>query len=299
MQRKGEGVLRRGIVPLVLLMLMVGAGLVAGPRLIAIAEEQQEVLPQPSARTGEQDAIAGEEQAETCEQGVKVLVLNYHKIENNNHSLSVPPWDFETQMKYLVDHGYTSIAPDDLHAALAGEAKLPENPVLITFDDGYRDNYANAFPILKKYKLKATIFVITSFLGKREQYFTWDQAREMEQHGISIQSHTVDHKPMTDLSDEQLRAELVESKKKAEMELGHEVGYIAYPTGTYNLHIAEMVKEAGYKGAFTIKYGNVDKATNVYAIERVPIFHTDNTNKDFLERIRYLPLFAKFGWQKN
>ncbi len=298
MQRKGKGVLHRGTALLVVL-LFVAVGLVAGPRLIAIAEEQQEGAVQPSARTGETDAIAGEEQKETCEQGLKVLVLNYHKIENNNHSLSVPPWDFETQMKYLSDHGYTSISPDELYTALAGDGKLPDNPVLITFDDGYRDNYDNAFPILKKYKLKATIFVITSFLGKKEQYLTWEQAREMEKHGISIQSHTVDHKPMTDLSDEQLRMELVESKKKAEAELGHEVGYIAYPTGTYNLHIAEMVKEAGYKGAFTIKYGNVDEATNIYAIERVPIFHTENTNKDFLERIHYLPLFAKFGWQKN
>ena len=298
MQRKGKGAQHRGTA-LLLALLLAAVAMVAGPRLIAIAEEQQEAMPQPSARTGEADAIAGAEQKENCEQGVKVLVLNYHKIENNNHSLSVPPWDFETQMKYLADHGYTSISPDELYAALAGEAKLPDSPVLITFDDGYRDNYENAFPILKKYKLKATIFVITDFLGKRERYLTWDQAREMEKHGISIQSHTVDHKPMTDLSDEQLRWELVESKKKAEAELGHEVSYVAYPTGTYNLHIAEMVREAGYKGAFTIKYGDVDAATNIYAIERVPIFHTDNTNRDFLERIRYLPLFAKFGWQKN
>ena len=74
---------------------------------------------------------------------------------------------------------------------------------------------------------------------------------------------------------------------------------MAYPTGTYNLHIAEMVKEAGYKAAFTIKYGNVDKASNIYALERVPIFHTEDTRKDFLERIRYTPIFERFGWTKN
>ena len=74
---------------------------------------------------------------------------------------------------------------------------------------------------------------------------------------------------------------------------------MAYPTGTYNLHIAKLVQEAGYKAAFTIKYGNVDKASNIYALERVPVFHTEDTNKSFLERIRYTPIFERFGWIKS
>ena len=233
------------------------------------------------------------------ENGTKVMVLNYHKIDNTFISLAVRPDDFEAQMKYLSENGYHTISPDELYDSLAGTGELPENPVLITFDDGYVDNYTNAYPILKKYGFKATIFVITSFLGKDKNYMTWDQARELDANGISIESHTVDHKSMTDLTDEQLRMELVESKKKAEKELGHPVEYMAYPTGTYNLHIAEMVKEAGYNAAFTIKYGNVDKASNIYALERVPIFHTEDTNKDFLERIRYTPIFERFGWIKS
>ena len=233
------------------------------------------------------------------ENGTKVMVLNYHKIDNTFISLAVRPDDFEAQRKYLSENGYHTISPDELYDSLAGTGELPENPVLITFDDGYVDNYTNAYPILKKYGFKATIFVITSFLGKDKNYMTWDQARELDANGISIESHTVDHKSMTDLTDEQLRMELVESKKKAEKELGHPVEYMAYPTGTYNLHIAEMVKEAGYKAAFTIKYGNVDKASNIYALERVPIFHTEDTNKDFLERIRYTPIFERFGWIKS
>ncbi len=233
------------------------------------------------------------------ENGTKVLVLNYHKVDNMNISLSVLPEDFDRQMRYLSDHGYHTITPDDLYDSLEGQKELPENPVLITFDDGYRDNYDNAYPILRKYGFKATIFVITSFLGTQPNYITWDQAREMDANGISIQSHTVDHKSMTDLTDDQLRYELVESKKKAEQELGHPVEFMAYPTGTYNLHIAQMVKEAGYKAAFTIKYGNVDKASNIYALERVPVFHTEDTNKSFLERIRYTPIFERFGWIKS
>ncbi len=216
------------------------------------------------------------------ENGTKVLILNYHKIDDTFISLAVRPEDFDAQMKYLADNGYHTITPDELYDSLAGNAELPENPVMITFDDGYKDNYENAYPILKKYGFKGTIFVVSSFLGVYPNYMTWDQAREMDADNISIQSHTVDHKSMTDLSDDELRAELVDSKKKIEKELGHEIGYMAYPTGTYNLHIANLVKEAGYKAAFTIKYGNVDKASNIYALERVPVFHTEDTNKSFL-----------------
>ena len=234
------------------------------------------------------------------ENGTKVLILNYHKIDNTFISLAVRPDDFESQMRYLSENGYHTISPDELYDSLAGTGELPDNPVMITFDDGYEDNYTNAYPILKKYGFKATIFVVTSFLDKnKKNYMTWDQARELDANGISIQSHTVDHKSITDLTDEQLRMELVDSKKKAEKELGHPVNYMAYPTGTYNLHIAQLVKEAGYKAAFTIKYGNVDKASNIYALERVPIFHTEETNKDFMERIRYTPIFERLGWIKS
>jgi peptidoglycan/xylan/chitin deacetylase (PgdA/CDA1 family) len=238
-------------------------------------------------------------QRSDAENETKVLVLNYHKIDNKDISLSVLPEDFDQQMKYLSDNGYHTITPDDLYASLAGEKELPEKPVLITFDDGYEDNYQNAYPILKKYDMKATIFVISGFLDVYPNYLTWDQAREMDQNGINIESHTVDHKSMTDLTDDELRAELVDSKKKIEKELGHEIHFMAYPTGTYNLHIASLVKDAGYQAAFTIKYGNVDKNSNIYALERVPVFHTKDTNKSFLERIRYTPIFERFGWIKS
>lgn len=233
------------------------------------------------------------------ENGTKVMVLNYHKIDDLDISLSVLPRDFDAQMRYLKENDYHTITPDELYESLSGNLELPENPVLITFDDGYADNYYNAYPILKKYDFNATIFVISSFLGTKDHYITWDQAREMAANGISIQSHTVDHRSMTDLTDDQLRAELTDSKKKIEEEMGTPVEFIAYPTGAYNLHIAQLVKDAGYKAAFTIKYGNVDKASNIYALERVPIFHTEDTYKSFLERIRYTPIFEQFGWMKN
>ncbi|MFA6850169.1 MAG: polysaccharide deacetylase family protein [Selenomonadaceae bacterium] len=235
-----------------------------------------------------------------CTNGTKVVVLNYHKIDNMNISLSVLPKDFDQQMAYLKKNNYHTITPNELYDSLNNGTELPENPVILTFDDGYRDNYTYAYPILKKYGFKGTIFVITSFMDVQPNYITWEQAKEMEADGtIDIESHTVDHKSMTGLSDDQLRDELVLSKREIEQRLGKQVNFMAYPTGTYNLHIAQFVKEAGYKGAFTIKYGNVDKASNVYALERVPIFHTADTFKSFCERLQYIPVFERLGWIKS
>ena len=228
-----------------------------------------------------------------------VMVLNYHKVVDEHMSLSVPLADFEQHMKWLKEYGYTSITPEELYEFIVNGSELPEKPVLITFDDGYKDNYTNAYPIMKKYGFTGTIFVVTGFLGVYDNYMTWEQAKELADNGFSIESHTYSHKSMTEASDEEISKELTKSRDTIRNKLGIDADFMAYPTGTYNLHIAELVQKAGYKGAFTIKYDNVSRESNVYALERVPIFHTENTNKDFLERIQYLPLIYKYGWVKN
>ena len=233
------------------------------------------------------------------EDDVKVLVLNYHMVNPMVISLAIDPTDFEWQMKYLVDHGYHTISTDEIYDFIEGKGALPDRPVLITFDDGYVDNYTNAYPILKKYNLKATIFIVTGFVSSRKGYLTWDQLREMEQHGIMAQSHTVTHAPLPELPDERIREELVESKRTAEAELGHPIDFIAYPTGAHDLHIVSIAKAAGYRGGFTVKYGNVDRSSNVYAMDRVPVFRTAATNVDFVDRLRYTSNITQYGWTRN
>lgn len=262
---------------LAVLLILLGALLIVGhPR------EEAASAPLPAAEDDE-----------------KVLVLNYHMVNRMFISLAIDPEDFDWQMKYLVDHGYHTISPEELYAFLEGKGTLPDRPVLITFDDGYVDNYTNAYPILKKYNLKATIFIVTGFVSERKGYLTWDQLREMEQHGITAQSHTVTHAPLPELSDERIREELVVSKQQAEVELGHLIEFIAYPTGVHDLHIVGIAKEAGYKGGFTVKYGNVDRSSNVYAMERVPVFRTAATNVDFVDRLRYTSNITQYGWTRN
>ena len=231
--------------------------------------------------------------------GSKILVLNYHQVNNNFNPLAVPVNDFDAQMSYLSEHGYVTITPDELAEGLEGNLNLPEKPVLITFDDGYVDNYTNAFPILKKYNFRATIFIIPSLISKNPRYMTWEQLKEMEQNGVTMQSHTLNHIALEELPDDEIRSELLNSKVILEEQLGHEINFLAYPTGTYNLHIAGIARDVGYKGAFTVKYGNVDLGSNLYALERVPIFQTESTMKNFYERVEYRQSFEEFGWIKR
>ena len=231
--------------------------------------------------------------------GPKILVLNYHQVQNNFNSLAIPVNQFDAQMDYLVENGYTTISPDELYRGLNGEISLPAKPVILTFDDGYLDNYTNAFPILKYYGMKATIFVIPALVDKDARYLTWEQLQEMTANGVTVESHTLNHRKLEELPDDEIRAELLNSKLILEEKLGQAVEFLAYPTGTYNLHIAGIAKDCGYKGAFTIKYGNVDLGSNLFALERVPIFQTGSTMKDFFERIEYRQSFEEFGWIKR
>lgn len=232
-------------------------------------------------------------------ENTKVIVLNYHMVEDKDIALSVLPKDFDAQMAYLKEHDFHPISTQELYRALTEGIELPKNPVLITFDDGYLDNYTVAYPILKKYGFKAAFFIVTGFLDdKNPLYMSWEQLKEMAKDGMDFESHTVSHKSLTDVSEDVARYEIQKSKERLEEELGKKVLFLAYPTGTYNLHIAQMLRDAGYKGAFTIKYGNVDMASNLFALERVPVFHTENTFKSFLDRLRYLPIFERLGWMK-
>ncbi|WP_371368824.1 Poly-beta-1,6-N-acetyl-D-glucosamine N-deacetylase [Sporomusa rhizae] len=228
-----------------------------------------------------------------------VPILNYHKIDTFYHALSIPPQEFEEQIAYLSLNGYTTITPDDLMAYFNHDKELPEKPILITFDDGYLDNYTNAYPILKKYGFTATIFIVTDLVGHDERFMTWDQIRQMQQDGFVFGSHTVSHIALTNLPRNQAMDELVNSRKEIERQLGTKVRYFAYPTGAYNQQVEEMVKQAGYRAAFTIRYGQAGIDSNPYALERIPIFRGQQTFRSFFIRLNGAPVLERFGLIRN
>ena len=151
-----------------------------------------------------------------------VPVLNYHQInDRDENSLTVHTDQFEEEMKYLVDNGYHTITPEEMLDAWENGTPLPDKPVILTFDDGYVDNYKNAFPILQKYNLKATIFLISDFMGTYPNYMTWGEVDEMQQSGlIDFESHTLSHPELDKIPASEIWTQLSASKQALEWRLG-------------------------------------------------------------------------------
>ncbi len=225
----------------------------------------------------------------------EISILMYHKINPHNSTgglgLRVLPAQFAWQVKYLREQGFNTISFTDLAEHWENNLPLPPRPVIITFDDGYEDNYYYAYPILKDNGFKATVFLVSNLIGKTNAWdtrfnnqpanklLTWDQVREMEKNGIEFGAHTATHPILTSIPEDQLVAEVALCKQALEQELGHPIYSFAYPYGKYNTQIKEAVAQAGFKAAVTTSAGkNILQPGDRYALKRLRI--TGHTNKD-------------------
>ena len=223
-----------------------------------------------------------------------IPVLNYHQINDKDHNaLTVPVADFEREMAYLKADGYTSITPEQLSDHLKYGKPLPEKPVMITFDDGYRDNYTNAFPILQKYGFTASIFLVSDFMNRFDNYLTWEQVQEMSEAGINMESHTLSHVELAGLSHDELYKQLIGGKLATEWKTLKFVKYMAYPCGNMDVAAMTAVKDCGYEGGFTVRYDLVHPWDDAYEMPRVPIF--GNAQGSFLRFKLRLHGAALFG----
>ncbi len=170
-----------------------------------------------------------------------VPILMYHAVSDNMwgiNELFVSPSDMEQQLQYLVDNGYDPIFFSDL-PNLAEYDK----PILLTFDDGYDDNYDYLFPLLQKYNVKATCFVITGMLGD-EHYMTAEQAREMSASGlVDIQSHTVDHHELNTLGWDDQEYQISQSQMDIARITGKVPYVISYPNGSRDSNTLEIAPQ--------------------------------------------------------
>jgi peptidoglycan/xylan/chitin deacetylase (PgdA/CDA1 family) len=217
-----------------------------------------------------------------------VPVLNYHQINNEAHNiLTLSASEFEAQIDYLYKSGYTPISPDQLVDYLQYGKELPAKPILITFDDGYEDNYRVAYPILQKYHFTATIFLITDFVGHNGRYLTWKQVREMRDNGFGFESHTLSHILLPMAADEEIRSQLIKSKEAMEWRLGQKVKYLAYPGGAYDQRVISLAQETGYRAAFTINLGRDMIHCELFTLNRIPVFEGAHTFAHFWLRLKF------------
>lgn len=201
-----------------------------------------------------------------------VPVLMYHSIGfEKGNELRVPVEKFSEQMKFLKDNGYTTLSLDELYDFFNNNKHIPSKSIVITFDDGYADNYSNAYPVLKECGFKATMFVITSTIDKNNSCLNSSQLKEMQNNGISIESHTVNHVELDKISYAKQLYTLKKSKDMIENILDNKVYYICYPVGKWNNDTLKAAKQAGYKMGFTTKNSLSNKANGLYTLNRVRI----------------------------
>ncbi|MGO4106271.1 polysaccharide deacetylase family protein [Paenibacillus sp. YAF4_2] len=202
---------------------------------------------------------------------LSIPILMYHSIGINSQStLFVPPRVFQEQMEYLKMSGYNTITFKDLKSWKKGEAIL-DKPILITFDDGYLDNFTIGYPILKRLEMKATIF-ITSDLVSSTNHLSWGQIKEMEESGfIEIGVHTRHHVNLIKQSPMQLKDEILGAKQKIEEKLGHETLAFAYPFGKNNTKVVKVVKNAGFEFAVTTLSGLAQQDQGLLTLHRIRI----------------------------
>jgi len=248
---------------------------------------------------------------------IDIPIFLYHSVrpelgENEGQDMVVTSTKFEEDLKYLKDNGYTSI---DLKTLINYKnnprTKLPKKPFMITFDDGYLNNYKYAYPLLKEYNTKAVIYTIVwsvgrdTFILKDEPlnpHFSWDQGREMIQSGlIQLGSHTFDMhnspgvsygyedicglglEPIDGENEEdhykRIYSDLEKSKALMEENLGVGIDTIAYPYGKYNDTVIQVVKDLGFKLGFIVEDDGPDKS--IFEIKRIPV-RNDKKMQDIL-----------------
>lgn len=214
---------------------------------------------------------------------IGVPVLYYHSVkESVDNEVTIAPEMLKTQLQYIKDEGYVTLTLSELKEYLLNNSPIPNKSILITFDDGYMDNYYSAFPILKDLNMQATIFCITSELDGT-YYLSKDAINEMSNYGIDIQSHTVNHPHLDKMTYDEQLTELKESKKTLESITGKKVDSIAYPFGDFNDDSIKATKDAGYTLGFTTKKGLSDRDDNPLTLDRIYI--SSNYDMDTFKEI--------------
>jgi len=258
-----------------------------------------------------------------------IPVLMYHSVADEDENgvnayyrTATAPTVFAAQMSDLHEAGYSVLSLADAVSWLTGSSQTMARGVVITFDDGYRNFYTNAFPILNQHGFTATMFLPTSHTGETRQTFkgkeclTWSEVRELQSHGISFGSHTVTHPQLYSLDAHRIEEEVVSSKKTIEHELGCAVESFAYPyafpetDAEFKSRLRHTLHQAGYKYGVCTTVGRAHPGSDPLFLKRLPVNSCDDARLfqakltgayDWLGRPQYLLKWAKYNlkWNQN
>jgi len=215
-----------------------------------------------------------------------IPILDYHNFtieESSSYKINII--EFEKQMDYLAAHNYSVISLSELLKVLR-TGKLPPKPIAITIDDGFRSSYTLAYPVLKKYNFSATLFLYTNFIEKNSYSLTWEEIREMTKNNIEIGSHTLSHCNLLKYKKNEnyetylarIRKEIFLSKEILENKIENKVKFFAYPYGTYDPTIKDLVIQAGYEGILNANSMNNTFDIDSFSLNRQIIFGQNSFN---------------------
>lgn len=215
------------------------------------------------------------------------VILTYHHVARPpgghvSDNLFVTPEDFSWQMEFLKKEKFTVITLDQLRDDLLGRKKAPGRSVVITFDDGFYDNYQNAAPVLKKYGFPAVIFMVSreirdegepATFNNPEAYLSLRELRELKNNGIEIGSHACSHRRLAEIPLEEAEREITESKSFLEKQLNCPIKWFSYPFGSFTENLADFVRKAGYLGAVSVIRDNRQRPEQLYYLPRVMVMN--------------------------
>jgi len=186
--------------------------------------------------------------------------------------LSVSPERFASHLEALQQAGYQSITLRTLFDHLTRGVRLPENPIVITMDDGYVDAYDNAFPLLEEQGFTAAFFVITDFINEqRHEYMSWDELREMAAAGMEVGCHSRNHPDLRGQSVDYLVWQALGCLESIDLELGFHPRFISYPSGQYDQRTIEVFRSAQYWGGLTSHQGDLQSSSRPFELVRLRV----------------------------
>lgn len=225
-----------------------------------------------------ESAIGVSSAAASSSRSIKIPVLVYHSVRpytkgesKKQDTYDITPELLESELAYVKDNGYTTITFADVTAYFNHGTPLPQKPVILSFDDGWKNQYEYAFPLLKRYGMKGTFFIFTNPIDhEKPHWMSWGEVKELDAAGMEIAGHSRTHPFLTKIStNAELDKEILGGKQIIEQHLGHSISSFAYPFGASNEHVVAAVKHAGYTLARTLSSGVWNDPEHVYEFHGV------------------------------
>lgn len=216
----------------------------------------------------------------------KIPILTYHSIDESNSVISVSREAFRRQMSYLRRANYNTVSLKELAEGFGKNTVFAPKTIALTFDDGFRNFYTDALPVLDEFGFTATVFLVTDYCGKRNEWeagtaiplmdlLKWSEVKESIKRGIEFGAHTRTHPDLTRLAAAEAEREVVESKLAIEDRTGCEVTTFAYPFGRFNASVKRLAA-SNFDAAVSTNLGRARSDSDVFALKRVDAYYLSN-----------------------